>query len=134
MSRHDTAEDFTALHDRRVTDADGTPGLRGRFIAYLDRRLSAADTEEDAPAVQALTLDEACARLEAEYPVWWEAVDLCCRQALTEREAAAQLGVSPALAHRRKAAGLGRLTTWCEIDDAGDMALLLSHRHPSPAL
>ncbi len=126
--RGDTAEDFAVLHDRRVMDADGTPGLRGRFIAYLDRRSAVAAAEEDAPAVQALTLDEACARLKAGHPLWWECVDLCCRQGLTEREVAVRLGVSPALAHRCKAAGLGRLATWCEIDDAdgpGDVALLL---------
>ncbi len=127
MSRDDTAEDFTALHDRRVMDADGAPGLRGRFVAYLDRGLSAVAAEEAAPAeedVQELTLDEACARLAVEYPVWWEAVDLCCRQGLTERDAAPRLGVSPALVHRRKAQGLAHLAVWCAAA-ADDMALLL---------
>lgn len=102
------------------------------FTTYLDRRLADA-AREDGAARLAITLDEACTRLAVERPIWWECVDLCCRQVLTERDVAARLDVSPALAHRRKVRGLEQLAVWCDVEDAGIVALLLRHRRSSRA-
>ena len=120
-------DDYLVLHSRERLAADGAPALTERFLSHLDR--SASSTSSAAPPT--LTPDEARARLVAEHPKWWECVELCCQKGLTEREAAAWIGVSPALAHRRKARGLERLAAWCGQDDAGDVALLLRHRRPS---
>ncbi len=125
MSRHDEAKDFIAPHARGLGE-DGRPAQRERFLAYLDRPSATV-------ATSTLTLDDGCTRLAAEHPTLWTAVEMCCRQGLTERETAARLGVSPALAHRRKAAGLRQLAAWCNIKDAGDVALVLQHGRPSRA-
>jgi len=97
-------EDFTALHSRRL-DADGCPALREDVLNVLNRReASVGDaTPTDPPT---LASSAALARLTAEHPQWAECIDLCCVQGLTQRQAAAQLGVSQPTVHDRLRKGM----------------------------
>ena len=132
MSQHTSAPDIMRLHVRDRLAADGTPAMTERFLSRLDRCLAASrGTREDAAAAQPLTLTEGLARLQAERPVWWECVELCCRQGLTERATATAVGVSQALVHRRKVAGLTHVAAWCalDVDDVADRLTALATRH-----
>lgn len=119
-----TPEDFLHLHARSRVAADGAPALTERFVTHLEAQVRGAEVADDTGP--RLSLDRAWRRLLAEYPVEAETLDLCGRQGLTERAAAAQLGISPTLAHRRKAAGLGKLALWTRCD-AALIRVLLPH-------
>ncbi len=108
-------DDFTGLHTRRL-GADGRPALREDFLTHLNRRGAGAGdaTPADAPT---LASSATFARLKVEHPAWAQCVDLCCVQGLTQRQAAAQLGVSQPTVHERLVKGLDALDR-CQRQDA----------------
>ena len=126
MSRRDEAEDFFVLHAHTLAD-NGSPGLRDRFVAYLDRqpagipRLHAA--RPGTPDVP-LPLAEGLARLRRECPTLATAVDRCCIEGQTLRAAAVDLGVCHRTVRERKVAGLAQLVVWTAIPEANVVAAL----------
>ncbi len=58
---------------------------------------------------------DAYVRLRAENPPMAESVCLCLSEGLTQRAAAARIGVSAKTVNLRRAAGLERIASWCDV-------------------
>jgi len=88
------------------------------FTEYLDRRSSRGRPPVLDPGPRrgdlGLTLPEAWARLQAEYPPLAACVTCCCvgRRPQTLRAAAAALGVSHRTVRERKLTGVAQLVVW----------------------